>query len=364
LLGAWLVALGALAGARGRAGARAGVRHGLLASLWLPGLALAGAALAPTSAVVEASILALGSLTLAVATDRLLPWPAGPALPAAAVLTAYTVDLAAGSALTAGAVTGPNPAAGARFYGIGNELEALLGVSVLLGVGAGVAAARPRSARAGARAFALAGVGAAGLMGAGRLGADVGATITLGAGASVAAAWVLGPRARRLALALAPLAAVGAMLALALLDLATGGEAHLSRSVLDARDSGAVLEVARRRAGVALALLSSPPAAALAALCAGVLAVLAVRRGAVLRALAAHGAKAFGAGLAGAWAAVVAGALGNDSPQDMLAIGTVLLLLAAGYARAAPGRGGAPPDGRERAALEAAPRREEPAPLL
>jgi hypothetical protein len=154
------------------------------------------------------------------------------------------------------------------------------------------------------------------------------------------------------------------MLALALLDLATDGEAHLSRSVLDARGSDVVLEIACRRAGVALALLSSPPAAALAVVCAGVLAVLAVRRGAVMRALAAHGAEAFGAGLAGAWAAVVAGALGNDSPPDMLAIGTVLLLLAAGYARAAPGRAGAPPDARERATLEAAPGREEPATLL
>ncbi|HYZ70529.1 MAG TPA: hypothetical protein VE528_02620 [Thermoleophilaceae bacterium] len=357
LLGAWLLALGALAAARGRAGARTGVRLGLLAALWLPGLALAGAALAPASAAIEAAILAFGSLALAAATDRLLPWPAGAALSTAAVLTAYTVDLAAGSALTAAAVTGPNPAAGARFYGIGNELEALLGVSVLLGVGAGLAAARPRSPRAAASGFALAGVGTAAAMGAGRLGADVGAVITLGAGATVAAAWVLGPRARRLALALAPLAAVGALLALAVLDLATGGEAHLSRSVLDAQGVDAVLEIARRRAAVGLALLSAPAAAALVVVCASALAALAVGRGAVLRPLAAHGAEAFGAGLAGAWAAVVAGALGNDSPPDMLAIGTVLLLLAAGYARAAPDGAGAPPGAATGAAFRLNPSR-------
>ena len=51
------------------------------------------------------------------------------ALAVASALTvlAYAVDVVAGSPLTALSLLGPNPGLGVRFYGIGNELEALLG---------------------------------------------------------------------------------------------------------------------------------------------------------------------------------------------------------------------------------------------
>jgi hypothetical protein len=43
--------------------------------------------------------------------------------------------------------------------------------------------------------------------------------------------------------------------------------------------------------------------------------------------------RAFGAGLTGAWVAVVIGAASNDSGPVILEIGAVVLLLAAAYAR-------------------------------
>ena len=97
----------------------------------------------------------------------------------------------AGSPLTSLSLIGPNPGLGVRFYGIGNELEALLAVLVLAGTGAALAGFRARAtSRAGRRrspssssASPLAFVFAAG-----RFGADVGAAIVLPLGAAVAAA--------------------------------------------------------------------------------------------------------------------------------------------------------------------------------
>jgi len=337
LLAGWLAVLGALAAARGREGAWTGGRLGLLAALWLPGVALAAAALAPRSVGVEAAVVVVGSLGLAALTDRWLPWPAGPALPAASVLAAYTVDLAAGSGATALAVTGPNPAAGARFYGLGNELEIVLSLTLLLGVGAGLSAAR-----AGPRAAAL-GFGAAGLvgalvMGAGRLGADVGAVVTLGAGAAAATASALpAGRARWTALALVVLAPLAGLGMLALVDSVTAGGAHLS-GVIDASEASQVAEVVRRRIGVQIRLLSWPGGALLALASLGLIAAGIHRRAAILRPLHAGGARPLAAALAGSVVAVLAGAAGNDSATDMLAVGAVVLPLAAGYAGARPRR--------------------------
>jgi len=335
LLAGWLAVLGALAVARGREGAWAGGRLGLLAALWLPGVALAAAVLAPGSVGVEAAAVAAGSLGFAAVTDRWLPWPAGPALPAASVLVAYTVDLAAGSGATALAVTGPNPAAGARFYGLGNELEIVLGLALLLGVGAGLSAARPRPHTA-ALWFGAAGLVGALVMGAGRLGADVGAVVTLGAGAAAAAAYTLPPRrARGAALALVVLAPLVGLGALALVDSVTAGGAHLSRLV-DATEASQVAEVVRRRIGVQAWLLSSPGGALLALASLGLIAAGVHGRAAILRPLSAGGSRPLAAALAGSVAAVLAGAAGNDSPTDMLAVGAVVLALAAGYAVARP----------------------------
>jgi hypothetical protein len=53
-------------------------------------------------------------------------------------------------------------------------------------------------------------------------------------------------------------------------------------------------------------------------------------------------ARAFRAGIAGAFVATVVGALTNDSGPLIVLIGTLGLLLAVGYARAAPRPGAAP----------------------
>lgn len=329
VLMAWGLALAALA-AVGRA--RTGLRLGLLTALWMPGTALLPAALAP-SAVVEALVLALGSLGLAVATDRLLRWPLAPALPAAAVLLAYTIDLAAGSAFTPLALTGSNPRGGARFFGVGNELETLLTVTILLGTGAAVSVTARRRA---ILAFALTGLFGAIVMGAGRLGADVGAVIALGAGAAAAVLACLPPgRARRRGAVLALLVPLLALAGLFALDVLTGGGAHLSRSVVEADSLAGLGDVAERRIRLSLTGLTAPGTliAVLAAVI--VLALGVVRRRRILAPLA-GGAPGFTAGVIGAFAAVVVGALANDSGPLILILGTVFLGFAAAYACGRP----------------------------
>ena len=333
LLVAWVAVVGALALAGGRADARAGARLGLLAALWFPGLALATAALmvgTGAPAAVEPALLALGSLALAALTDRVLPWPRGPALPAAVVLCAFALDLAGGSPLTSASLVGPNPAGGARFYGVGNELETLLSVSVLVGVGAATSVRGLPRGRVAA-VFAVAGIVAAGILGSGALGADAGAAVTLGAGTAVAVACAL-PRGRAQGALIAAVlvAPVLAVLALAALDASTGADAHLSRSVL-AAGPGGLSQALERRLATQLDLLGSPSGAGVAAVGLAVLIVLVAMRRRLLAPLNAAGAQPLSAGLAGALAAVIAGAMANDSAPDMLAIGAVLGLLTAVY---------------------------------
>ena len=301
----------------------AGRRIPLLAVLWLPSIALLAAALRPSEAV-EVALLAAGPVVLAFATDRLVPWPRGPWVPAAAALGLHALDLIRGSDLIGQAVTGPNPAGGARFYGVGNELETLLSLTLLLGVGAWLS---PDPGKRAPVVFGVAGALGALVLGAGRLGADVGAVITLGAGtaAAVVASLPGGPTRRAVAIAVAtPLAAVAL---LGLVDLATGGDSHFARSVLGADEGGDLGEVARRRIEGSLSGLGKPGAivATLAAVAA--LAALAARRGRF------DVPRPLGAALVGCWFAVVAGALGNDSGPLILWVGAAMLGLAVLYAK-------------------------------
>jgi hypothetical protein len=267
-------------------------------------------------------------------TDRLAPWPLAPAIPAAIVFVAHTVDLAFGSSLIGRSMAGPNPAGGARFFGIGNELEAILSCSVLIGTGAGLAwraAADPgwSETRRPAVVFAAVSIVAAGIMGAGRLGADVGAVITLGAGGAAAVIAALPGRPSRRLVALgiaAPVAALGALIAL---DLITGGGAHLTRSVLHAHGSGDLLDVAKRRFETSFSSLKKPGWAIAFAIALAAVVWLALRRERLLSGVP----KMLAAGLIGTWFAVVAGAISNDSGPLILEIGAIFLLLGTGYAR-------------------------------
>jgi hypothetical protein len=329
---AWLLLLAALQVRAGERGVRTAIRVALLAMLWIAGLALLAAALEP-SRLAEAALVGAGAVVLGFVTDRLLPWPLAPAVPAVVVFLAHAVDLVRGSPLIGESMAGPNPAGGARFYGIGNELEVILACSVLVGAGAALAWRAAGDARRAALGFAAVAVVAAGVMGAGRLGADVGAVITLGAGGAAAVIACLSQRPSRRLVALgvaAPLAAIGALI---LLDLITGGGAHLTRSVIHANGSSDLLDVARRRFEGSFSLLKKPGWALASFLALATMVWLAARRDRLIEGVPAP----LAAGLIGTWFAVVIGAIANDSGPQILVIGAILLLLSVGYVRGRPG---------------------------
>jgi hypothetical protein len=325
---AWLLLLAVLQVRRGEAGVRAAVRIGLLAVLWIAGLALLAADLEP-SRLAEAAMVGAGAVVLGALTDRFVRWPLAPAVPAAVVFAAHAIDLAFGSSLIGRSMAGPNPAGGARFFGIGNELEAILSCSILIGIGAALASRAPRRAPL---AFAAVAVIAAGIMGAGRLGADVGAVITLGAGgaAAVIASLPEPPSRRVIALGIAaPVAAIGALI---LLDVITGGGAHLTRSVLHAHGSGDLADVVRRRFEGSFSTLKKPGWLIAFVIAVGAVIWLAARRRRLLDGVP----RLLGAALIGIWFAVVIGAISNDSGPLILEIGAIFLLLSTGYARSRP----------------------------
>ena len=325
---AWflVLALSVLAG-RGRA-ARVGVKLVGLSVVYLPLVLLAGAALEPGQGAEQLLVVlaapALGALTLvALGGYRAL------ALASGLVVVAYAVDVIAGSPLTSLSLSGPNPGLGVRFYGIGNELEALLGVLVIAGTGAVLAGFAPKlSARADAGVFLASGLLFALVFAAGRFGADVGAAIVLPIGAAVAASKVATPR-RRAALFIftASLAFVGFI---AVIDLLTGANAHLTRSVLDAGGLGDLADVAQRRLQLSAHSFTRPVVLFFLPLVV-TLAVFAVRRRGTLHGVLGR-SPAIEAGLLGALVATVAGTLANDSGALMLEIGTAYLLVFATFA--------------------------------
>ena len=335
----WLVGTLALLGIAAAAVPRLrrpAARAAGLALLWVPALSLATAALAP-SRLVEMLIVGPGAVVLGVLTDRLVPWPRAPAVPGVIGIVWYLVDLALGSPLIVRSLLGPNPRFGARFYGIGNELEAVLPVLALVALAA-LLDGRPRS-----RALALAFAGAClvlGLfVGAGRLGADVGGVITIGAAGAAATVCALpgGPTRRSVAIACAiPVLAVGA---LAVVDAVTGGDSHFSSTILHADNVHSLAEVARRRITLALhaAVRGLMPLATVLAI-AGI--VLAIRR---RTAWFGHLSAPWVSALVGGVAAGVAGTLGNDSGPVLLVLATVVLLAATLYLRGQPTQENGPP---------------------
>lgn len=339
-----LVVIAGLVGS-GRDGGRAAARLLALAVLWSPTVLLATAAVLP-SAALEIALMIGGALALAALTERVLPWPRGPALPALLGLSVHALDLALGSRLVLTSLAGINPLYGARFYGIGNQLEAILAVVLLLGAGAALSSSGRTGARARLEAparrrpgvqaagFALACLAGALVIGPARLGADVGGVITLSAGAAGAVAATLGGRGRRLALLALMVAPVVAVAGLALIDLATSGSAHLTRSVLDAGSWRDLVDVLERRVRLSFAGLDAAGARIGVALSLAALALTASRWRGLLELL--RTAPAYGAGLAGALAATLVGTLANDSGPTMLVIGTCGLAVGLLYARAGP----------------------------
>jgi hypothetical protein len=330
LIGAFAIA--ALAGAA-RGDRRLPGRALLLAAMWLPGVLLVTAGLAP-SAPAEGMIVAVTCAALALVTDRIRPWPRALALPAAVAIGVHVIDLALGSELAGRSLLGPNPVLGSRFFGAGNELEIALAAVGLLGLGGALATA---SSRAAVWGFAVGGGALAFVLAWGRLGADVGAVPTVLAGATVAALVAAGDVAWRVRVAILLVAPVAGLAALALLDLVTGGDAHFSRSVLEAGGLDEIADIAERRVRLSYRSLGRGAIPFLVVFALAGLAVGFWHRRALLRPTEA--APGLRAGVYGLLAAVLVGALTNDSGPIILLIGSSYLLFAAVYLAAAPGKG-------------------------
>jgi hypothetical protein len=314
-----------------RRGFRAGLRLGGLAAMWILPLLLLTAELSPSKGT-ETGIVVGGSFLLAFLCDRLLPWPRAPLIPCAVTIVAYTVDLFFGSELIIRSVLGSNPLFGSRFYGIGNELEALLPVILFAGIAAGLDR-RPKG-RTMIAWFAGASLFLGAVLGSGRLGADVGGVITIGGGAAVAVLLSLPGGITKRAVAIAIVVPVVALVLLAVLDTVTGGNGHFTRTVLHADGEGAIVDIVTRRFELAYNQLARgfmPFATGIALLAIA----YAIRFRARLFAPIAD-RPAWAAMLCGGVASSVVGALANDSGPVLLVIGIAAVAFVVAYLRGDP----------------------------
>jgi hypothetical protein len=326
LLAAWallLLGAGAIPRAkpRRRSASAWALRVGALAVMWAPVAVLISAALEP-SAAVEYATIALACLLLAAVTDALLPWPRAPLAPALGSILALVLDALAGTQLLMRSLLGPNPILGARFYGFGNELKSGLAVLVLAAIAAALYPA-VRSRRAAVVTGALGALLAA-IEGAARLGAGVGGAILVAAAFAVAAVLLLPggvSRGRVLLVLASPLVA---LVALALIDLATAhGSGHYTGSILHARSPGDLRDVIVRRYGAAWKELKNHamPFATALALIYGIVGVRLRER--LLAPVG--GDPAWLAALAGGFTAGVIGMLVEDSGPVLLVVAVFAL---------------------------------------
>jgi hypothetical protein len=325
----WAALAALVSAAFGAGAARAALALLALAGIYLPAVLLLSAAIEPSDAV-ERLLVAVGCPILAAATLLLVRGYAAVAIACAVTVLAYAIDVLLGSPLTILSLIGPNPGLGVRFFGIGNELEAVVATLVPIGVGAALTDARVGSPRAAAAAFAAAAALGIVVFAPGQLGADVGAAIVLSVGAAVAAWFVLGGGRRRLLLLAAPMLALAALLAL---ELVLGGNAHLSRSVLEAGGLDDLADVVERRLRLSADSFARNVDSPSMLVC-----VALIVAGLIMRRRIAgwfEGRRAALAGLLGAVAATVVGTLSNDSGALLLMIGTgcVTLFVAFAWAR-------------------------------
>ncbi len=331
---AWVLATLLLVLVTGGALAPLGVRLLGLSVIYLPVLLLVGAALQP-SQYAEMLVVMIGSPLLAALTLVALRDYRALAVASAVTVGAYALDAILGSPLSALSLLGPNPALGIRFYGIGNELEALLSVVIVGGIGAGLAGFAPRlSPGRSAAVFLAIGLVCAGIFASGKFGADVGAAIDFPMGVAVAALVITGGRRRWIFLVILVPLVVVALLALA--DLVTGANSHFTRSVLDAGGLHSLGDTAQRRleqtarSFVRPILLVALPVVA-------ILVLIATWRRATLASWV-RDVPAMRAALIGAVVATVVATLANDSGALLLEIGAAYLLVFLGWAWAEAGR--------------------------
>jgi hypothetical protein len=320
-----------------------------LAFAYLPLFLLAGAALEPDP-LGEGMLVAIGAAALAALTLKAVPGWWAAALACAVTVGAYGLDMVTGSELTKLSLLGPNPIYGARFYGIGNELEALFAVMVPVGVAAGLSAytgwGREVNRGGAVAAFLVAGAVGAIVFGAGAFGADVGAAIVLPVGAVVASRALptsgpIRPTSRRSLLLVLAVTPFMALALLALIDLVSGGHSHLTRSVIDSGGATDLSEVVERR----LRLSAHDFAKAAANPLFWIVVVGIVVAVAQWRRIDAWltPAPIARAGLIGACAAVAVGVLVNDSGATFLVLGSLALGAFLAYAWSQAGEIGSSP---------------------
>lgn len=324
----WFV-LAALAGIAFRArGLRVALPAVAVTLAYVPAVLLLCAALEP-SQLGERLIVGVGSPALALLTLWLAPGMGALAIAAALSVSGYAVDVIAGSHLVTLSLIGPNPAAGVRFYGIGNELEATVSALVPIATGAALATWAPRaSGRAAVVAFAVTGLAAVVAFAPGRFGADVGAAIAIPIGTAVAIAACLGRRGLGLLWVIAaPLLVLGALVGV---DLALGGDAHLTRSVLRAGGFDQVAQVAQRRLVLSADSFGHYVRTFYLWIAVALIVVGFVQRRRIRTWFGSR--RVAWAGLLGAAAATLAGTLANDSGALLLMIGTALCAATVGVA--------------------------------
>jgi hypothetical protein len=331
---AWVLALLLVVLVSRGALAPVGVRLIGLSVIYLPTLLLVGAALEPAQ-YPEMLLVMIGSPLLAAITLAALRDYRALAVATAVTVVAYSLDAILGSPLSALSLLGPNPMLGVRFYGIGNELESLLAVLIVAGIGAGLAGFTPRlSPGRCAAAFLVIGLFFAAIFASGKFGADVGAAIDFPAGVATAAVVITGGRRRWIVLVvLIPLIVV-ALLALA--DLVTGANSHFTRSVLDAGGLHSLGDTAQRRLEQTARSFVRPILLVMLPVVAILAAVAWLRRATLAEWL--REVPAMRAALIGAVVATIVATLANDSGALLLEIGAAYLLVFLGWAWAEGGR--------------------------
>ncbi|MGH3013494.1 MAG: hypothetical protein ACRDNN_00950 [Gaiellaceae bacterium] len=274
-----------------------GLAAALLANLLLGVVGVSGFW---TVLVVLGLAVALGGPLLA----RALATPFALGVVLAGVLAAYLIALGVDGTTVALSPFGPTQ--NSRYYGLSNLLETLLLVPAL----AGAALLWTRLGWLGYGASALlAFVTVAG----NRFGADGGGALVLAAGLAVLAVLLAGGEPRALALAVA----VALVLALGLvaLDAATGSSSHVTRALEDG-PGGLADDLAER---VELSWERATSEWYVALVVAGLLTLFAVLVVRLLRRPEPLAARAVPLALA---AAIAASLVVNDSPTDVLLVGT------------------------------------------
>jgi hypothetical protein len=321
--------------ARGMTGILApALRTGALACMWWPTAVLAVAPLHPTKRLTETALIAALSVAAGMITDRFVKWPRGPLVPAAIGLFAYTVDLALGSRLLTTSVLGPSITFGARFYGVSNELEPLLPILALVGMAA-YFARRPPTPRL-PLIYAGAGLVMIGMIGWGRIGADVGGVFTVGGAFAVATLIVTPGRLTKRRVGLALLSLPAALVVLLLLDLGLSGGDHLSRNLGRTQGFSDLWELVARRYELSYKIfMSGRPAAYFAG---AALAVAFAIRNRVSIFASIKGQPVWAAALWGGLAGGIVGMLTNDSGPILFTNAVVALTALTAYIVGDPDR--------------------------